>query len=100
MLLRTIYLQQRGGVGEGYTLKLDDEWEANPVLAQLLSTDFGVEIDGDQVEGALTDLDTTDASPAFAILSNAAAEVPAFSIEPRLVVGTFSYAKLPMVADL
>ena len=36
----------------------------------------------------------------YAALPRLCASVPDFSVTPRLVVGTFSYAKLPMVADL
>ena len=41
-----------------------------------------------------------DPYPVYAALGAACAGVPDFSVTPRLVVGTFSYAKLPMVADL
>ena len=41
-----------------------------------------------------------DPHPVFAALQRLCSGIPDFSITPRLVVGTFSYAKLPMVADL
>ena len=41
-----------------------------------------------------------DPYPVYAALGHACERVPEFEITPRLVLGTFSYAKLPMVADL
>ena len=38
--------------------------------------------------------------PRLCRLAQACESVPDFAVTPRLVVGTFSYAKLPMVADL
>ena len=36
----------------------------------------------------------------FERLTKSCADVPGFSVAPRVVLGNFSYAKLPMVLDL
>ena len=41
-----------------------------------------------------------DAGPVFDRLGKLAADVPGFSVTPRVVIGNFSYAKMAMVADL
>ncbi len=70
------------------------------MLREYLRSEQGIEIDGD----ALADLADAghgfDPYPAYAALGRACAGVADFSVTPRLVLGTFSYAKLPMVADL
>ncbi len=72
---------------------LDDDYEVNPVLLHKLATVFGAATDG---------LAAAAPSEISSLLTMAAdaAEVPGFAITNRLVVGTFSYAKLPMVQDL
>jgi DNA polymerase III delta prime subunit len=100
VLLRSCVLRPTGAAREDFTLDLGADVELNPVLAHYLRSEQGIDVDS----GALEDLATAggafDPIPVYAALTRLCASVPDFVVSPRLVVGTFSYAKLPMVADL
>ncbi len=68
----------------------------------MLSTDFAVSIDGGELLDLLGDdaVGAPDPTPVFDHLAKACAELPAFAVSPRVVIGNFSYAKLSMVKDL
>ncbi len=101
VLLRESRLAARGSAGEDFDLALPGEWEINPTLLHLLKTDYQVELDGTELVGLFDDeADPPDASAVFERLIKAASVVPGFAIAPRVVIGNFSYAKLPMVLDL
>ena len=100
VLLYRLALTPVGPTAEEFTLQIDDQPEINPALLHLIETDFNVPVDPN---GLLE-----DAGPAFPTfnetilrrLNEACASVPDFTIARRVVVGNFSYAKLPMVRDL
>lgn len=100
VLLRSCVLRPTGAAQEDFEIDLGPDVELNPVLREYLRSEQGIEIDAD----ALADLSTAgngfDPYPVYAALGHACERVPEFEITPRLVLGTFSYAKLPMVADL
>ena len=100
VLLRSCSLRSTGAAHGDYVLDLGPEVELNPVLVHYLSSEQGITVDEDAIE-ALASVDgTVDPYPAYAALAQACTSVADFSVEPRVVLGTFSYAKLPMVADL
>src|SRR6185437_5696139 len=71
-------------------LTLDDDTEVNPVLLHKLATVFDAGIDRpapDRIAGQLAK-------------AAREAEIPGFRVDRRKVIGTFTYAKLPMVRDL
>ena len=70
------------------------------MLVHYLRSEQGITLDEDAIEALATPDAMFDPYPVYAALGAACAGVPDFSVTPRLVVGTFSYAKLPMVADL
>jgi hypothetical protein len=70
------------------------------VLVHYLASEQGIALDADAIEALATPGQTFDPYPIYAALAQACADVPDFAVTPRLVLGTFSYAKLPMVADL
>ena len=113
VVLRAVRVTARGGAAEDFDLQLDDEPEVNPTLLHLLEKEFAVQIDGDELVDLLEPLEPLPSSPAaptgpafpdaprlFAALSAAASGVPGFAMGDRIVIGNFSYAKLPMVEDL
>ena len=101
VLLRQANLVPRGGAEEDFDLTLPGEWEVNPTLLHLLSTDYDVRVDAAALLDLLDlDADVPDATPVFDRLSKEAADVEGFAVTPRVVLGNFSYAKLPMVKDL
>src|SRR6266568_1357385 len=93
VLMRGLTITPTRARHDDFDLTLDDESEVNPVLLHKLASVFGAATEklaaerGDRLIRALH-------------AAAAAAEVPGFEILHRQVVGTFTYAKLPMVRDL
>jgi very-short-patch-repair endonuclease len=103
ILLQAASLVPRGPAAEDFDVSLVGDPEVNPTLLHLLRTDYQVDLDDTDLLDLLDEDDggTVDPGRLFACLTGeAAAAVWAFSITGRLIVGTFSYAKLPMVRDL
>src|SRR6478735_7364299 len=100
VLLRSCVLRPTGAAQEDFEIDLGPEAELNPVLREYLRSEQGIEIDGDALADLATAGNGFDPYPVYAALGHACERVPEFEITPRLVLGTFSYAKLPMVADL
>ena len=101
ILLTQAVLSARGGAGEDFDISLPYEWTINPTLLHLFETEFQVELNADELLEVLDDgADPPDATRMFNRVSKAAAEVAGFEVTQRVVLGNFSYAKLPMVLDL
>src|SRR5579863_10125670 len=90
VLLRGLTITPTRARYDDFDLVLDDEHEVNPVLVHKLTTVFGAELTRLTPENAFDRLQ----------LAADAAEVPGFEITDRQVIGTFTYAKLPMVRDM
>jgi uncharacterized protein DUF4011/AAA domain-containing protein len=104
ILLCPVRLAPKGASQEAFELSLVGELEVNPTLLHMLATEFECKCDIEElmdrvdIEGAI---DTPEELTAvYDWLSEKASGVQGFSIAPRIVLGTFSYAKLPMVNDL
>src|SRR5215467_3839775 len=93
VLLRGLTITPTRARHDDFDLALDDEPEVNPVLLHKLATVYGVATD------KLADLRGTRLRRALTTAAEAA-EVPGFAIIDRNVIGTFTYAKLPMVRDI
>ncbi|GAA2363303.1 hypothetical protein GCM10010170_060080 [Dactylosporangium salmoneum] len=101
VLLRSALLRARGAAEEDFDLTLQGDLELNPTLLQLLEEDFGVRVDADELEELVSYTAGFDAQPLYErLVKEASGRVRGFAISPRFVLGTFSYAKLPMVTDL
>ncbi|HEX8009152.1 MAG TPA: AAA domain-containing protein, partial [Trebonia sp.] len=90
VLLRGLTIAPTRARYDDFELTLDDEVEVNPVLLHKLATVFGAVIEKPHPERIAAQLAKAAAQ----------AEIPGFVIEKRKVIGTFTYAKLPMVRDL
>ena len=90
VLLRGLTITPTRARYDDFELILDDEEEVNPVLVHKLTSVFGAEV---------TKLTPQNAAARLRQAA-AAAEVPGFEITERRVIGTFTYAKLPMVRDM
>ncbi len=90
VMLRGLTITPTRARYDDFELVLDDEEEVNPVLVHKLTSVFGAEL------AKLTPANAVERLSAAA----AAAEVPGFEITGRRVIGTFTYAKLPMVRDM
>jgi hypothetical protein len=100
VLLRSCVLKPTGAAREDFDVDLGNDVEFNPVLEHYLRSEQGLELDTGALEEMATASGTFDPYPVYAALTSQCASVPDFGVSPRLVAGTFSYAKLPMVADL
>ncbi len=100
VLLRSCVLKPIGAAHQDFDVDLGEDVELNPVLEHYLRSEQGIEIDAEALEEMATVANGFDARPLYAVLRRVCERVPGFQIAPRLVLGTFSYAKLPMVADL
>jgi very-short-patch-repair endonuclease len=104
VLLVPARLAPRGAAQEEFELSVTAELEVNPTLLQMLRSEFDVDCDPEDLlasagmEGAIDTPEELDL--AFQWLSEHAHAVPGFAVSQRFVLGTFSYAKLPMVNDL
>ena len=90
VLLRPLTIAPTRARYDDFDLTLDDDTEVNPVLLHKLGTVFGAVIDRpapDRIAGQLAK-------------AARETEIPGFRIDKRKVIGTFTYAKLPMVRDL
>ena len=90
VLLRPLVIAPTRARYDDFDLTLDDDTEVNPVLLHKLATVFDAGIDRpapDRIAGQLAKAARD-------------AEIPGFRVDRRKVIGTFTYAKLPMVRDL
>ncbi|WP_196189077.1 AAA domain-containing protein [Conexibacter sp. W3-3-2] len=84
-----------------FTIRLAGEPRVNPTLLRKLEAAFGVPLAAEEFDIELIDATSIAALEAvFPRLNELAHTVPGFAIERRTILGTFSYAKLPMVLDL
>ena len=105
VLLRHLALTPTGAAGEDFELDVEGAGEPNPTLFYALQSAFGVRVDLAALQArALNpeaeDDDAWDLAALSDALREAAAPVPGFALRDRLVMGNFSYTKLPMVVDL
>lgn len=102
VLLRHATLRALGAAQDEFELELLDEMEVNPTLAHVLNVDFDCALPQEEllnrVDGVIDEI--WELEETYAWLREHAARIPGFSIEPRLVVTNFAYAKLPMVRDI
>ena len=97
IFLSAVDIKALGRLGDDFELERVDEWELNPSLLHYLRTEFQVEFDDNALQEAV---DSEQWDQALALFRSAAAEVAELEIADRVVLATFSYAKLPMVRDL
>ena len=90
VLLRALTIAPTRARYDDFDLTLDDDVEVNPVLLHKLASVFGAAVDKPSPERIAAQLAKAAAN----------SEIPGFAIEKRKVIGTFTYAKLPMVRDL
>src|SRR6266568_2061816 len=94
VLLRGLTITPTRARHDDFDLSLDEAAEVNPVLLHKLSTVYGVD-----TGGLAEQSDPARLFPRLTELANAA-DIPGFDIMDRRVIGTYTYAKLPMVRDL
>ncbi|WP_083450010.1 AAA domain-containing protein [Luteipulveratus mongoliensis] len=101
VFLRRLSLRPVVGASSDLVVTVGDEVEVNEVLLSYLESECGIGIDPVKFGNLAHDGDRIDPQPAYdALVKVCEPEVPGFRIASSLVLGTFSYAKLPMVTDL
>src|SRR5579859_7155411 len=93
VLLRALTITPTRARYDDFDLTLDDEVEVNPVLLHKLASVFGAVVE-------VAEKPSQDRIARQLVKAAAQADIPGFSIAGRKVIGTFTYAKLPMVRDL
>jgi hypothetical protein len=97
VLLRSVELTHRPGSADAWQLTLSGEAQLNPVLVHVLGAQ-GASLSEEVILEAGDD-SRGEFDQIFEAVSKACADVPGFSVEPRSMLGAFSYLKQPMVAD-
>ncbi len=100
LLLYRLTLTPVGPTAEDFILQIHVEPELNPALLHLLETDFNVRVDPDDLLAQADGESIAHRRTILNELETSCESVPEFSIASRVIVGNFSYAKLPMVRDL
>ena len=97
VLLRAVQLHPLSGAADDFDVTVSEVCEVNPVLLHTLQQTHATAVDGDAV---LDSVNTGGATAGLKTFEMAARGVRGLAITSRMVIGTFSYAKLPMVNDL
>jgi hypothetical protein len=103
VLLIPTTVELRGREGRSINLRRGGDIQANLVLIHVLEVEHGVVVAADAVIEALQGDDegeNFDPHPVYQLLSEAARDVPGFTVRPRLVLGNFAFQKTAMVRDL
>ena len=99
VLLRALSVTPTSAARDDFELVLDEESIVNPVLLFKFRSDFRLDIPEGMLEGLVGE-SPFDAEPVYEQLRKHARDIPGFTVASRLVAGTFTYAKFPMVQDL
>ena len=99
VILQPIDLTPSGFRAEDFELVLRDEQQLNPTLLHSLAATHQLDLDSDELLGAAGE-SRAEREASSARFAAACAAVTDFSVASALVIGNFSYAKLPMVRDL
>jgi len=102
VLVRPARLTPRGASSDDFEITLVGDMEVNPTLLHVLTAEYGVRFDHEELLGRLDGAIDTRAEVAdvYRWLRRQAAAVAGFAVCDKFVLGNFTYAKLPMVQDL
>ncbi len=100
VLLRGCSLHPTDPTHRDYDVDLSPVVELNPVLVHYLASEQGIDVDADALAALAHSARRFDPLPVFRELTRLCRSVPNFRVADRKVVAPFSYAKLPLVADL
>ncbi|HXN86188.1 MAG TPA: DUF4011 domain-containing protein, partial [Candidatus Binataceae bacterium] len=101
VILAHAQLEKRGRDGRMLTLRLDGEFQINPVLLLALDREHGLKLTPEVLLEANENEDATpDPSAIYGCLQTRASAVKGFQIVDRMVLGNFAFHKMAMVKDL
>jgi very-short-patch-repair endonuclease len=93
----------KGNRGSNWSLRRTGDVRINDVLLHALSSQFGLSFDSDALLTAVLGDDEGEAfdlAPVFDLIRARASGIEGFAIEPRWVLGNFSFQKMAIVRDL
>lgn len=108
VILVPVEIEPKGRDGQAATIRQSGDPKINLVLAHVLQTDFGVQVDVDALVDAASspgkqrghENGVFDPNPIYQAFREKAIEVKGFSIAHFAFLSNFSFAKLAMVRDL
>ena len=103
VVLVPIEVVQQGARVDVWRVRRAGDVQVSDVLLHALQVEHGVTANADELLGDLQGDDegeSFDPEPLFARLRTAAARVPAFRIDLRLILGNFAFQKMAIVRDL
>ncbi|WP_286968407.1 MULTISPECIES: AAA domain-containing protein [Arsenicicoccus] len=100
VFLRPCELRPRDLAQTDFDLVVSRTAELNPALVELVRAELGVELDGRRLAESSWGRNGFDPEAAYRELIRQCSGLPGFTIERRLGIGLYPYAKLGMVADL
>lgn len=98
VLLRSVEVRRRQGAQDSWEVQLVDDFQLNGVLAHVVNSDTE-RLRPDEIEG-IDGTEWSDVEFALDLVAEKCADIAKFSIAPRLMIGTFTYMKQPMVNDV
>ena len=99
VLLRQCDIHPGGREGDDLVFEVSRTAELNAALATYMAS-RGVNIDTEYISSLSHGPHGFDPAPAYDMLRRAGASIPGFHVADKLIVSTFSYAKLSMVRDV
>ncbi len=99
LLLRACSLHARGAGHEDYELDLDDSATANPEVVRRLAA-HGVRLDPSGLGGLTFGTAGFDPGPAYQLVEECCRDIPGFTLERSLVVGSYTAGSDALSADL
>ena len=99
ILLRQCDIHPGGRYGDDLVLEVSRTTELNSALATFMSS-RGINIDTEYIWSLSQGPHGFDPAPTYEMLRRAGASIPDFTVSDKLIVSTFSYAKLSMVRDV
>ncbi|WP_423917871.1 AAA domain-containing protein [Candidatus Poriferisodalis sp.] len=101
VILVPLHTVPTGAATRDFDVSVAGDAHLNPVLARIVRSEHGIEIDdieADVAEDPPTSLEAFDEF--LDQLTGAWSELPEFAITSRVVAGNFSYSTMPLVQDL
>ena len=101
VILVPLHTVPTGAATRDFEISVAGDAHLNPVLARMVRSDHGIEIDDIEADVAEDPPASLEALDEFLDqLTGAWSELPEFAITSRVVVGNFSYSTMPLVQDL
>ncbi|CAN5893910.1 hypothetical protein BH24ACT8_BH24ACT8_18060 [soil metagenome] len=99
VLLRGCDIEPTDASYQDFSIRLQQDVVFNPVLEHYLRGEVGLDFDPEELAGLSTRGNGFDPRPTYRALEELCAGVVGFGIGPQMVISTFPWAKLPLVAE-